>query len=561
VKRRSFLHAGAVGSLAASAGLFASCEMRDGALGPNLVGAMSGPDMALGHALRERSFPAPSETIKLDIAIVGAGIGGMSAAWWLARNKVQDFRIFELESVIGGNSRSARAAAGAYPLGAHYLPLPSSEARDMRLLLSDLGVLQGDPNAAKPRFDERMLVHAPQDRLWLNGLWQEGLSPRHAISERDLIQLGRFDALMQEFKALRGADGARLFALPSVLASRDARTDALDQLTMQAWLIDQGLDAPALHWLVNYACRDDYGTPHDQTSAYAGIHYFACRDGLAQDADPQAVLTWPEGNGFLVRKLEEWLLSRLSTASRANAIQVSAACTRLITEPGRALLDVYLAAEKRSIRVEAKRLIWAAPAFVLAQVWDNAPPSFKETTRVETSPWLTATLTLKEPPPEREGVGAGLAWDNVLYQGAGLGYVVANHQTLRVTAPFAKPHGQTLITYYWPLTAQPPREARRALAETPWQQFARTIINELEVPHPGIAKLVERIDLWRWPHAMPRPTPGFRSHPLRAMLKNLRAPLAFAHSDLSGLSLFEEAHQAGVLAARQSMGAAQRISV
>ncbi|MCK7490550.1 MAG: hypothetical protein MZW92_01185 [Comamonadaceae bacterium] len=39
---------------------------------------------------------------------------------------------------------------------------------------------------------------------------------------------------------------------------------------MRDWLLAQGLTSPPLHWYVNYACRDDYGTDYAQTSAWAG---------------------------------------------------------------------------------------------------------------------------------------------------------------------------------------------------------------------------------------------------------------------------------------------------
>ena len=37
-----------------------------------------------GHAIRDRrSFPEPKQTVKIPVVIVGGGIGGLSAAWWL----------------------------------------------------------------------------------------------------------------------------------------------------------------------------------------------------------------------------------------------------------------------------------------------------------------------------------------------------------------------------------------------------------------------------------------------------------------------------------------------
>jgi hypothetical protein len=52
-------------------------------------------------------------------------------------------------------------------------------------------------------------------------------------------------------------------------------------------------------------------------------------------------------------------------------------------------------------------------------------------------------------------------------------------------------------------------------------------------------------------HAMIRPTPGFLSSPARAALVASPGPVFYAHSDLSGLSLFEEAQHLGIAAAEK----------
>jgi hypothetical protein len=131
----------------------------------------------------------------------------------------------------------------------------------------------------------------------------------------------------------------------------------------------------------------------------------------------------------------------------------------------------------------------------------------------------------------------------VLHDSPALGYVVATHQSMRVRP------GATVLTYYWPLAADTPAAGRRRLLDTPWQTWVETIVTELSRPHPGLRDALQRIDLWRWPHAMARPTPGFLTLAIRKLLADLQGPLAFAHADLSGLSLFEEANYAGVRAA------------
>jgi hypothetical protein len=60
---------------------------------------------------------------------------------------------------------------------------------------------------------------------------------------------------------------------------------------------------------------------------------------------------------------------------------------------------------------------------------------------------------------------------------------------------------------------------------------------------------VSRLDVMRIGHAMVRPTVGAVFSPERQALKRAQDRLVFAHSDVSGLSLFEEAQYRGVTAA------------
>ena len=525
--RRHFLSA-------LSAPAFAACDFKNGA--PEFKGEVLGPAMALGHRLRTNDFPAPTETRTLDIAIIGGGVAGLSAAWQLTRRGVKAFKLFELEDALGGNARAGRSAVTPYPWGAHYLPLPAKESVHVRQLLADLGVLKNGIDSDAPLYDERAIVHGPQDRLFRNGLWQEGLLPR-MVAPKEIEQFKRFEDMIERFKQTRDLFGKKAFAIPSLLASGDLRTASLDATDMRRWLVANGFDSPALHWYVDYGCRDDYGSLSRDTSAWAGLHYFACREGRAQNADAHAVLTWPEGNGFLTRTTGEWLQERVPEAITRNAL-----CTKLVTGKGFAEIDIYLAQENRSVRYKARRVLWAAPSFVLARVWHNAPALFRASVEsIETVPWLVANLHLREPPSDNGP--APLAWDNVLYNSNALGYIVATHQTIR-TRP-----GPTVLTYYWPHSGEPPAVARKRLMDTPWSEWIKAILLDLQRPHPDIAKILERIEIWRWGHAMPQPSPGFLTAPARAALAALDGSLVFAHSDLSGMSLFEEANYAGVRAA------------
>jgi monoamine oxidase len=529
MRRRDFLAA------SSAAAALAACGGK--AAPPLPPGVLTGANDTLGHRLRQPDFPPPTETRKLAVAVVGGGIGGLSAAWKLARAGCDDFLLLEMEAEAGGNSRAGHNAVSAYPLGAHYLPLPPREARATRALLAELGVLRGNPDAAHPDYDERYLCHAPQERLYKDGYWQEGLWPTLGVPAAERSQYARFQEQVQELRQRRDGAGRRPFALPLALSSRDPKLLALDRTPLRDWLLAQGYTAPGLHWLADYACRDDYGTAATQTSAWAGLHYFACRDGEGQ------VLTAPEGNAWLARGL-----------ARAAAGRVLPQALVFRVEQGRrgTTVDVYLAAEARSLRIEARELIWAAPLFLLPRVFPALPGGWgRALAGADYAPWVVATLTLKEAPATR--AGQPLAWDNVLHGSAALGYVVATHQQLRY-AP-----GPTVISWYRALheesasgsASQSASHRRRLLYSH--EDWAREILADLSRPHPEIRELVTRLDVHRHAHAMIRPLPGRLWGGAREVFERGLPGIQFAHADVSGLSLFEEANFRGVLAAERTL--------
>jgi hypothetical protein len=154
-----------------------------------------------------------------------------------------------------------------------------------------------------------------------------------------------------------------------------------------------------------------------------------------------------------------------------------------------------------------------------------------------------ANLTLSSPPQTR--AGHSLAWDNVLHDSAALGYVVATHQQLRY-AP-----GPTVITWYRALHEESAfRRSRLLQGRDTW---AEEVLADLSRPHPEIRELTTRIDIHRHAHAMIRPLPGRLWSGLRNCFEAGRPGLQFAHADVSGLSLFEEANFRGVLAAERTL--------
>ena len=91
------------------------------------------------------------------------------------------------------------------------------------------------------------------------------------------------------------------------------------------------------------------------------------------------------------------------------------------------------------------------------------------------------------------------------------------------------------------------------LLEKPWEYWRDLAIADLSKPHPDLAECVSRADVFRNGHAMVRPTVGFLGSEGRKQMMSGRDGLYFANSDLSGISIFEEAQYRGVEGARKAL--------
>jgi len=141
-------------------------------------------------------------------------------------------------------------------------------------------------------------------------------------------------------------------------------------------------------------------------------------------------------------------------------------------------------------------------------------------------PWMVANLHLKERPYSEQ---FPLAWDNVLLDSPSLGYVVADTSDLRDEGP-------TILTYYFPFTEVEPQTARSRLAAFRSFRMLRRHNVDLGRAHPDLPDLVERIDIWRWGHAMIRPIPGLIWGTDRSEARKSRGALHFANTDSVGRS-------------------------
>ncbi len=492
---------------------------------------LRGPNAQLGHRLREAQFSPPSHIIKTEVVIVGGGVSGLASARILKNNGTA-FQLLELENNIGGNSSSGSNFVSSYPLGAHYLPIPGTFDQDLLTFLHEQNVITGYEKG-KPIYNDYYLCFDPKERLYINNHWQEGLIPASGIDKQANEEFDKFHTLINTFKTLKGADGKDAFCIPLHYCSNDPAIKNLDSITFQFFLNQYRFKSTYLLWYLNYCCADDFGGSVSTISAWAGLHYFCSRKGVASNAQPDAVLTWPEGNGWLINKLKQF--SSEQTITNCLVYQVG-------IQNNKCYVNYFDALTNKTIKIECEKVIMATPQYVNKRLFGADIKRELDHTQFSYAPWMIANFTCNGYLEEKRG--EQLSWDNVIYGSNSLGYVNANHQNINLFKD------RKVITYYRPLTSAPPEVERKLAFSRGFNEWFKLAIDDLRLPHPTIENSIEEADIWVWGHGMIRPSVNFITKTAPDASKPINQKIFFVHTDTSGISIFEEAFFSGTQIAK-----------
>lgn len=501
----------------------------------SIKGSMINDNAKAGHLIRDGFKGKPDKTIEIPLLIVGAGVSGLSAAWHFTKNHFTDFLVFDLAPKHGGNSVSDTNAVSSYPWAAHYLPIVNNSNKELIGFLKDHNIITGFDASGLPVYNEYYLCFDPEERLFINGHWQDGIVPSFGVPETEKKEIARFFDLVHAYKQKTGSDNKPAFEIPISASSQDAEFRALDNLSFAEFLKQQQFTSAYLFWFLDYCCKDDYGSTLQDTSAYAGLHYFCSRRAKAANAESAAVLTWPEGNAFLVDKLYQACKQNIRTNRLITSVSIVNNKTEVVC---------YNTQTEQCIKYICEQLILSTPQYINQYLLaEELSANRNKKELFEYSPWMVANITVSELP---EYKGEPLSWDNVLLQSKSLGYVNACHQHLN------KEHNGYVLTYYLPLTGLPVKEARKMAREKTHADWCKDIIADLRQAHEKIEDYITGIDIKVWGHGMIKPKPGsLFAAEKEHYLKPIQDQVFFAHTDLAGISIFEEGFAQGTNVAKQ----------
>lgn len=559
--RRAMLKAlglGAVGASLSWAGTLP--PIHEGRPLDEIDGSIVGEDVSLGHRWRDGAFVPRDQTPKefaADVVIVGAGIAGLTTAWCLARAGMKRVLLLERASQHGGLAVAGQHQGRAFPWGAHYVDPPDRGAKALLKIYEDLKIVIGrHPKDGRPICDPRYIVKPPHYNVYADGAWSRGIVPWHIVPPEEYEMIQAFARELERMAALRDAQGRRYFGYPLEALSTDASYRALDRITMLEYMRRNGWDSPILLWSINDRCIDEFSVPIDRISAWAGIQYYASVEPLKRLATPAGFprdpivekispsdrkMSWPNGNAFLADGLRRHLPK--------DAIRTHAMVLRLRNVPDGVVVDYLDTRTMQQHAVKARMAVFAAPKFMASRcIPELSARRRKEFGLLEYVPWIVASLHCRKRPRFPRKVP--IAWENLRFRSWSQGFI--NPQHLLATPPAAnKPH---TFVFYASLASQPAIERRELLREG-WEFWTRQILDEVERMNPSLVRLLTRIDIMRWGHAMHIPTPGYLFGSTREAMKRPCGRIYFSHCDVAGPAVFEQVTYRGVEVAEQLMKA------
>lgn len=537
LKRREFIKYTSLSLAGASTFSLENCN------NSQIKGRIVGENYQFAHQFRDNKIQA--KNIKTDnklysCIILGAGVSGLASAWKFNQLGVKDYLLLEKNEQPGGTSISGEYQEMKFPWAAHYIETPPSEAKELLPLYEDSGIIMGYQDNGWPIMNSEFTVKDPEVLLYTNSnkKWLDSRYPFNIASKRDIQEYTLFFKKIENFINQKNSDGRNSFTLPISLSSEDKSLRGLDRLTMIEWLKKENLTSQLLIWYIDMQCRDNFAVNINEISAWLALNYFSTN--YRHDTDeldkPVDVITWPEGNQYLVKAMSKNIGSEsirnnsfvLNIENKNNYVEVL-------------YFDI---AKKEFVKVKGKSAIFALPKFLLPRLSNEAKSKNHFLQDFSYAPWITANILLKHLPTNKLE-----SWDNIYYKAYtdpknwSLGYVNASYQDRKIRKRQKEP---LFITFYAPLIHTSVNEERNKLLNQNWDYWSRRIIADLQIMHPNIEEIIERIDIMKWGHAMIQGKRNFIWGKPRLEIKKPIGKIAMGHCDVGGIPIFEQAFYSGI---------------
>ena len=347
----------------------------DRSLGEIAPAAFSGDDPRRAHrilwdkpawlAAHGGRYPAPAERVPL--AVVGGGLGGLTAAYLLRRHRPV---VLEQAARFGGNAKGESWRGMDYAIGAAYFTAPD-EGSPLAALYAELGVdrlWRSKPEGHPVALDGRLV----------EDFWRGETAP--AAQRRQFRELAAY------FRRLYDEEGGlRYPQIPAASAAERAHVDALDRRSFRRH-VESRLGGRRLHPHIRTAfehyCWSSFGASFSEVGAAAGLNFFAAEFG--------EILVTPGGNAAIAARLHE----RRGRELPPGHLRAGALTANVRAVPGG--FEVAWEDAAGVLRcLHAKAVVMACPTFIAARlVEDLEPERIEAIRRLRYRSYLVANVLL-----------------------------------------------------------------------------------------------------------------------------------------------------------------------
>lgn len=433
-----------------------------------------------------------------DVAVVGGGLAGLSAAYSLKDKKVV---VLEKEDRAGGKTRREKFSRWAYASGAVYTSKPEGLVLKM---YTELGIYP-------KKFKDPVHIYL-----------KNGRRVPEWISERGFSEIASNDSQRAQLKVLwaklKEIDSSGKLTIP-IQDSDPAALREYDSVSFWDYLLKNY--GPFAAEIGDYYTRDIFGAGAKEYSAFFGLMYMA--------SELVDSYSWPGGLGEVAEALAKNL---------GNAVQTGALVEQVL--PSKDFVRVIFRRGDNRFEVRAKTVILAVPSFISRRITAGlSEKKQKALAAVRYSAYTNVAMQFKTPVFK----DAFVLWTPEMIF-ADLTFPGGERLESPSSAPAAA--GQ-VAQASMPMGSE---KGRRWLLPRSDDEIRKLVLRDLEKTLPGASAQLEELNIVRWGHAMPIMGPGYLSK-IQGALRQPEGRLFFAGVDTQSPAI-EGALHSGFQAAGQA---------
>jgi protoporphyrinogen/coproporphyrinogen III oxidase len=434
---------------------------------------VEGEDNRICHQVRDgKVFARPSASARHDVVIVGGGLSGLAAAYFLRQ---RDFLLLEKEPHWGGNAYAMEYQGNAYGTGTAFL------YRDEYAY-----------GFAKEIGMEPLPVNSPDGSVingeWIADTWGTGLE-----------KLPHSPSVLESFKKFR----------KEVLAiDLDKRAKELYNLPFSDLL--KGYPDELKLWWDTYG-PSNYGAMTEDAAAAVGVLEL---QAMAAESPHDDRFSWPGGLGAMTNKLVEILSSK-----SAERMQTGAQIVAVVSDKNEVQVTYMQGAELKT--VAAKAVIMATPKFITRRIVDRLPGRQSEAMhQIRYIPYAVVNLIFDKP-VFNKGYDTWCP-GNTFTDITVADWVIRNQPGYK--------QKYNILTCYTPL-----REENRGvlLSESSSRGVAARVLRDFQKLFPGSNVDPLEVHLYRRGHPMYMSTPGLFTE-VQPLARQPMDRVFFANTDSEG---------------------------